>query len=505
MSQVPSGAPAPDDLAGLPDELAAWIAAAPAVLAATRGAVGWTAAGRQRALAAFDRVANIVTVGRAHVVSAEAEAGTWGRMGDRDMAGFLGRESHQGRSAGAAAVDQAATLRAMPTMAEALVDGPVTVTHVDQIARATAAAPNLAAELVTPAGQQRLVELASRYDGAEFGKQLRAMGAATDPARRQRDHDRQRAERFLHVTNGSTGTHLKGFLDTVSGYRLVKALEALDPRPAADDDRDRGQRWADALVAMADGALRDPGTTPGAVAPPQVVVTIGEATRNALRAARADGESSEATAGARADANVNPRPGKGSTFDVVAALQGRTAVVDENGHPWPASEVARLLCECELTRVVVGAESEVLDLGFKERCFDRRHWKALLAQGWRTCAWPGCTMPLRWCQLHHLTWWSREGRTDWDNLGPYCCFHHGLIHDRDVRVRRLLGGTYEHRRADGTLIGVSRPAGVEAPLADATGGAGAPPGEAPPGEAPPANAPPRRGQPLVERLVLWSA
>ena len=125
MSQVPSGAPAPDDLAGLPDELAAWIAAAPAVLAATRGAVGWTAAGRQRALAAFDRVANIVTVGRAHVVSAEAEAGTWGRMGDRDMAGFLGRESHQGRSAGAAAVDQAATLRAMPTVAEALVDGPV--------------------------------------------------------------------------------------------------------------------------------------------------------------------------------------------------------------------------------------------------------------------------------------------------------------------------------------------------------------------------------------------
>ena len=461
----------------LPDELAAWIAAAPTVLEATRGASGWGAATRQHALAALDRVTNIVTVGRARVVTAEAEAGTWGRLGDREMALFLGRESHQGRSAGAAAVDQAATLTAMPAVADALVDGPVTVTHVEQIARATATSPRLATELATPAGQKRLLEMARRYDGAAFGKQLKAMGAAMDPVRRQREHEQQRADRFLHIAHGPNGTHLKGFLDAVSGYRVVKAIEALDPRPAADDERDRPQRWADALVALADHALRDPETTPGTVAPPQVIVTISEDTWSALR-------------GARADENVNPGPGKGSTFDVVAALQGRTAVVDENGHAWPASEVARLLCECALTRVVVGAESKVLDVGYKERCFDRRHWLALLAQGWRTCAYPGCSMPLRWCQLHHLTWWSREGRTDWDNVGPYCCFHHGLIHDRDIRIRRLPGGAYEHVRPDGTLIGISRPDGAAPPLTIAAApSSGAPPGgsEAPPddSEAPP--------------------
>jgi hypothetical protein len=491
MSVVSSGTAEPS---GLPDDVAAWITAAPAVLEATRDASEWGAATRQRALAALDRVANIVTVSRARIVTAEAEAGTWGRMGDRDMAGFLGRESHQGRSAGAAVVDQAATLSAMPVVADALVDGPVTVTHVEQIARATAMSANLAAELATPAGQARLVEMARRYDGAAFGKQLKALGAAMDPMRRQREHEQQRAERYLNISHGPNGTHLKGFLDAVAGYRVVKAIEALDPRPAADDDRDRAKRWADALVTMADGVLRDPGTTPGALVPPQVIVTIGEDTWTALRAARAEEQtidrgagadelSAESEAARAVDSDVMRRPAKGSTFDVVAAMQRRTAAVDENGHAWPASEVARLLCECELTRVVLGAESKVLDLGYKERCFDRRHWQALLASGWRTCAYPGCTMPLRWCQLHHLTWWSREGRTDWDNLGPYCCFHHGLIHDRDIRVRRLPGGAYEHRRPDGTLIGITHPAGAAKPLRpraaddpDASSPGGAPPG-----------------------------
>jgi hypothetical protein len=361
-------------------------------------------------------------------------------------------------------VEQAETLASMPTVADALVDGPVTVTHVEQIARVTASSPNLAAELTTPAGQRRLVEMARRYDGAAFGRQLRAMGAAADPVSRQREHERQRAERYVNVTCGPNGTHIKGFLDAVCGYRFVKALDALDPRPAADDDRDRGKRRADALTAMADGVLRDPETTPGAVAPPQVIVTVSEETWLALRVTRAPADADDAIvadlAAENGDRNVNARPGKGSTFDVVAALQGRTAVVDEDGNPWPASEVARLLCECELTRAVLGAEGEVLDLGHKERCFDRRHWKALLAVGWRTCAYPGCSMPLRWCQLHHLRWWSREGGTDWNNLGPYCCFHHGLIHDRDIQIRRAPGGAYEYRRVDGTLIGISRPGGA---------------------------------------------
>ncbi len=428
---------------GLPAQFDALDVAMAAALAAVESADAWDARTRQLAMARVRRHQDAAAALNLKLVAAEQAAGTWGLKGDRDIAGFLGRESHQGRFAGASVAGQAATLTAMPVVAGALVDGPVTVTHVEQIARATAVSPRLAAELATPVGQARLVEMAERFDGAAFGKELRSMSASLDPASRQREHDRQRAERYLHVSAGPHGTHLKGFLDAVSGYRFVKAIEALDARPALDDDRSREQRLADALVAMAEHALRDPETTPGAVVPAQVIVTVSEDTWSSLRGRRpeADGRT----------------PVKGSTADVVTALRGRTAVLDETGSTWPASEVARLLCECDLTRAVIGAGSQVFDLGYKERCFDRRHWKALLASGWRTCAYPGCSMPLRWCQLHHLTWWSRDGRTNWDNLGPYCCFHHGVIHDRDIRIRRLADGGYEHRKPDGDLVGISRP------------------------------------------------
>ena len=445
---------------GLPAPFDALDVAMAAALAAVEDADAWDARTRQAAMARVRRHLDAGAALNLKLVAAEQAAGTWGLKGDRDMAGFLGRESHQGRFAGASVVGQAATLNAMPIVAGALVDGPVTVTHVEQIARATAVSPRLAAELATPTGQARLIEMARRFDGAAFGKELKAVGAGLDPVARQREHDQQRAERYLHVSHGPHGTHVKGFLDAVSGYRFVKAIEALDPRPAQDDDRDRGQRWADALVTMADHVLRDKQTTPGAVVPPQVIVTVSEETWTSLRGPRSDaGTTGVPVAGGRASRT----PAKGSTVDVVAALQGRTAVVDEDGNAWPASEVARLLCECDLTRVVLGAESQVLDLGYRERCFDRRHWKALLAVGWRTCAYPGCSMPLRWCQLHHLTWWSRDGRTNWDNLGPYCCFHHGVIHDRDIRIRRLPDGGYEHSRPDGSLVGTSRPHRPDAP------------------------------------------
>jgi len=450
---------------GVPAEFDALATAARVALVAAEEAGRWDASARQRVLGLLDRVVNAATVARGKVVTAERDAGTWALKGDRDLAGFLGRTSRQGRGAGWAQVGEAAMLSAMPVVADALLDGPLTVRHVQEITRATAASPKLRAELSTTDGQARLVDMASRLDGQEFGRRMRAMSAAADPVGRQREHEAQRAERYLNLTHGPHGTHLKGYLDTVSGYRLGKAIEALNPLPAAGDDRSDAQRRADALVAVAESVLRDPVTTAGSVAPAQVVLTITEETWTALRGSRAGA------------ADV---AGKGSTIDVTAALRGVSAVLDEDGNAWPAGEVARVLCECELTRVVIDADDQVMNLGRGVRRFDRRYFKALIASGWRTCAWPGCTMPLRWSQLHHLRWWDRDdGPTDWGNCGPYCAVHHQFVHDNDVRVRRLVDGSYEHRRPDGHLLGISRPHRGGAPARPRHGGAppGGPPGE----------------------------
>jgi hypothetical protein len=405
-------------------------------------------------LAEIDRVERLATSLRAKVVMAERGAGTWSLLGDRDLAGFLGRESHQGRGVGSSVVGQAETLSALPAVAEALVDGPVTPRHLQEITRATASSPRFAAELATRDGQAQVVELARRFDGSEFGRQLKAMSASVDPATRQRQHDEQRANRYLNISHSSDGTLIKCALDSVAGHKFAKMIDGFNPRPATDDERSPEQRRADALMVAVDRALADRRTTPGSVAPVQAIVTLSEETWAALRGTRrgAGVSDSGTSGGAAGPADV------GSTANLVGRLRGAAPVLDETGQAWPASEIGRALCDCALTRVVVGAFGQVLDLGRSERLFQRQHWLALYGAGVRTCGFSGCGMPLRYTELHHLAWWDRDGgRTDLDNCAAYCSFHHHEIHRLDIRVTRLADGTLEHRHPDGRLYGGAPP------------------------------------------------
>jgi len=437
----------------LPAEFVSLGSAARSVVEATGRADAWDAPTRAAALAWLARHRDLVALAEGRVLAAEQRAGTWARHGDRDLASFMGRLSHQGRGAGAAAVGQAATLQAMPQVAEAMADGPVTTRHLAEITRAAGASPALAEQFATEAGQRDVVVLAGRLDGAAFGKQLAAMGAALDPAARQRSHDEQRAGRFVHLTHTAGGTVVNGRLDLVAGHRLAKAMEAFSPRPAADDERDRGQRQADALAAVAERALADRAPSVGIVAPVQALITFTEATWTALRASSSGPTTA---AGTIVD-------GPGSAARLVGALRGVDPVVDQTGTPWPASEVGRALCDCVLTRAVVGTGGQVLDLGRDARLFTRAHWLAMFAAGQRTCAVEGCGMPLAYTELHHIRWWDRDGgATDLDGCAPECSYHHHQIHRLDLRVARRPDGSYEHRYPDGRLYGAAPPC-AEAP------------------------------------------
>jgi hypothetical protein len=480
--------------AAVPMEATAWVAAGRAVLGVVGHADEWDAPTRAAVLVALDRVERLVAAVRGRVLTAEREAGTWSLRGDRDLAGFVGRTSHQGRGAGLAAVGQAGALAAMPVVAEALVDGPVTTTHVAQIARARSASPALAAELASPAGQVRVVELAGRLDGSEFGRALAQLSASLDPAGRQRSHDEQRANRSFAWTHTPSGTLVKGRLDSVAGRKLAKAIDALCPRPLSDDDRSREQRQADALMAIVERVAADPTTAPGAVAPVQAIVTFTEDTWTALRAARPGarrgdpgvGETVPGATDAVDEAAVTEAPG--SAPEVVARLRGVAPVLDESGQPWPASEVARALCDCAVTRAVLTAPNAELNLGRTSRTFKRQHWLALHAAGVTGCSLAGCGMPLAYCELHHITWWRRDnGPTDITNCAPYCAFHHHEIHRLGILVTRRSDGTLEHRHPDGRTYGGAPPATGRTPAEAVavarsydTGDGSPPPDEGPP-------------------------
>ena len=189
----------------------------------------------------------------------------------------------------------------------------------------------------------------------------------------------------------------------------------------------------------------------------EAVITITEQTWVALR--------SQAGAGDQGGP-------AGSTTRVLAALRDVPTVVDERGQAWPASEVARALCDCALTRAVIGAKRETLDVGRDSRLFQRTHWLALCAAGLRTCAVEGCGMPLAYCELHHLRWWDRDGGlTNLANCAPYCSYHHHEIHRRDLRVTRRTDGGFDHHDADGRRYGGTPPGGDAMPAPPQDGGA----------------------------------
>ena len=135
----------------------------------------------------------------------------------------------------------------------------------------------------------------------------------------------------------------------------------------------------------------------------------------------------------------------------------------DDGTVLPLSEVQRIACDCEMTRLVLGADGVPLDVGRTERTYAKSLRRAVLARD-RHCRWPGCTMRASWCEVHHLRWWSRGGRTSLDNGLTLCTFHHHEVHRRDVRITPA-GDGHDLTLPDGSEIGRSRRTPVGPPRA----------------------------------------
>ncbi len=93
--------------------------------------------------------------------------------------------------------------------------------------------------------------------------------------------------------------------------------------------------------------------------------------------------------------------------------------------------VRRMACDAEIIPMVLGGQSEPLDVGRGERLHTRAQRLALIARD-RECTWPGCTVPASWCDVHHTVYWSRGGHTSVETGALVCQKHHTVVHDRDL-------------------------------------------------------------------------
>jgi hypothetical protein len=110
-----------------------------------------------------------------------------------------------------------------------------------------------------------------------------------------------------------------------------------------------------------------------------------------------------------------------------------------------AGEYRRLACTAELIPAVLGARSEVLDLGRTQRLFTRGQRKAMRIRD-QHCRAEGCTVPAAWCEAHHLKHWARGGRTDLADGVLLCSHHHHRAHDRTYTLNRLPNGDLRFTR-----------------------------------------------------------
>jgi Domain of unknown function (DUF222) len=122
----------------------------------------------------------------------------------------------------------------------------------------------------------------------------------------------------------------------------------------------------------------------------------------------------------------------------------------------PIETLRRWACQADITPIIVGGDGVSLYLGRERRTANRAQRRALRAM-YRCCSVPGCTVAFDNCEVHHLRWFRRGGKTDIDNLLPICHKHHHLVHEGGWNLaldpRRNLTITYP----DGSIMTTGPP------------------------------------------------
>lgn len=208
--------------------------------------------------------------------------------------------------------------------------------------------------------------------------------------------------RRLSISRWEDGVFLvSGVLDPVGGAALRTALEPLARRSGAGDDRCRERRLADALVDLSMHAL-DSGLVPQ-------------------------------QASQRTHLQVT------TSLETLLGLAGAPAAELEFSLPISAKTVERLACDCTVTRILLGADSAVIDVGRARRVVSGATRKALNVRD-AQCCWPGCDRPASWTSAHHLVHWIHGGTTDVPNLALLCYRHHWMVHEGNWQLVRADDG-----------------------------------------------------------------
>jgi hypothetical protein len=263
---------------------------------------------------------------------------------------------------------------------EAMAYGQVGFAHLTVMART--------ANAVQSFNETALLEKARENSPGKFHHICRHYRHAADPKGYAAEQAEQVENRSLSLSTWEDGSLLiNGVLDPIGGAAVRTALEPLARKSGVHDDRDRERRLADALVELALGREQ------------------------------------------RAQIQVT------SSVETLLGLVGAPAAEMEFSLPVSSKTVERLACNSSITRILLGSESTVIDVGRSKRVVSGPAARALRARD-GACRWPRCDRPASWSAAHHVVHWIRGGTTDLDNLVLLCHRHHWMVHEGNWQLVR---------------------------------------------------------------------
>ena len=379
-------------------EIAALLRAAQRVRSRDRSALTPEQMGEE--LIQLRHVGDLIELEFSTVASAFAATDEYDQQGSVSPIAWM---RHQCRMTGHAASraicvgDQAPNL---PRSTEAMADGRIGFAHLALLA-GTAEAINESPTASGPFDEAPLLAKAVEHSVGRFRHDCDHARHANDAAGFLAEEVDAVERRSLRLSPWDGGSMLiSGVLDASGGATLRAVLEPFARRCGVGDTRPRDRRLADALVELAAHGLDQGAATGRGTQRPHLQVT--------------------------------------ASLETLLGLAGAPAGDVELGSPISFAAVQRLACHSTVTRILLGPDSAVLDVGRARRVPSAATRKVLEHRD-RGCTWPGCDRPASWTEAHHLQHWAHEGETEKDNLVLVCHRHHWMVHEGGWRMVKTDG------------------------------------------------------------------
>ena len=283
-------------------------------------------------------------------------------------------------------------LQRMPESVQAVSNGEIGFAHLKAMARTAAA-------LGTKFDEAPLLEKARESSPGKFYYLCQHYRHAADRKGFEAEQKEQVENRMLWISTAEDGTvQLTGYFDPEGGATLRTAFEPLARRSGAHDDRSREKRLADAAVEVAAHALE------------MGLIPQQGSQRTHLQVT--------------------------TSLETLLGLPGAPAAdLEFASLPISSKTVERLACDCSVTRILLGSNSMVIDVGRAKRTISGPARKALNVRD-RGCTWPGCERPASWTSGHHIQHWLHGGNNQPPNLTLLCYRHHWMVHEGNWQIVR---------------------------------------------------------------------